>query len=569
KRPVWFLPLIVGCSLLLLSVLLLLLKGNSKGIVTIQPKSENTTNTQPIETSQPKTTSTGKSGSSSIDPMLEYYNVKSEDTGVPWIPPTIGAPYSTEMLPPGLEALLMLSPDCWTQSNAASKELAQWWKSVYPQGPDLSDLPNFNAENLSSLSVAWYPGESTGNYRKTYRLGWKEPKSLEALIPDIGQWSSQEIQSDNKKYRYWTKDHQGQSISLVTDDFTSKGNEQVRRIGIGPFELLKPLLDSQGKSGPLRRQLDALLQNTDSRADATFLAAPSFVFVDGKQMFGQHSEKVLGLMREVIDDRVQAIMIRTHFEPQLYVEYRMFGNDIQSAPRDSIELKRKLDSLAENVESQLTAQPAAAYWRAIANRFPQMLRSINKYARSGAEDGQVVFNVYLPKEAATNLAIGSWMALQGGTAAGSSKVTATPKPSTTAPKSIDEMLDAKISLRIEQESLEVVLQAIANELKESHTGGVEALPMAINGTAFQKDGITRNQQVRNFEYKDTPVREILTALCRRANPVTTVQKANEKDQKVVWLVLDDPNTPSKKKLDMSTRAWSESNQAALPKEFVE
>jgi hypothetical protein len=262
-------------------------------------------------------------------------------------------------------------------------------------------------------------------------------------------------------------------------------------------------------------------------------------------------------------------MVRTHFEPQLYVEYRMFGNDIQSAPRDAIELKRKLDSLAENVESQLTAQPAAVYWRAIANRFPQMLRSINKYARSGAEDGQVVFNVYLPKEAATNLAIGSWMALQGGTAAGPVKVATAPKPTNNAPKSIDEMLDSKISLRIEQESLEVVLQAIANELKESHTGGVEALPMAINGTAFQKDGITRNQQVRNFEYKDTPVREILTALCRRANPVTTVQKATEKDQKVVWLLLDDPNTPSKKKLDMSTRAWSESNQATLPKEFVE
>ena len=570
KRPVWFMPLIVGCSLLLLSVLLLLLKGNSKGLVTIQPKTENKAQTQPLETTQPSPSNTGKAGTGGgIDPMLEYYNVKSDDTGVPWIPPSIGAPYSTEMLPPGLEALLMISPDCWTQANSASRELADWWKSVYAQGPELSDLPNFSTDTLASVSVAWYPGESTGSYRKTYRLGWKEPKPLDVLIPDIDQWSSQEIQSDNKKYRYWTKEHQGQSIALITDDFTSKANEQVKRIAIGSFELLKPLLDSQGKSGPLRRQLDAILQNTDSRADATFLAAPSFVFVDGKQMFGQHSEKVIGLMREVIDDRVQAVMVRTHFEPQLYVEYRMFGNDIQSAPRDAIELKRKLDSLAENVESQLTAQPAAAYWRAIANRFPQMLRSINKYARSGAEDGQVVFNVYLPKEAATNLAIGSWMALQGGTAAGPVKVATAPKPTTNAPKSIDEMLDSKISLRIEQESLEVVLQAIANELKESHTGGVEALPMAINGTAFQKDGITRNQQVRNFEYKDTPVREILTALCRRANPVTTVQKATEKDQKVVWLLLDDPNTPSKKKLDMSTRAWSESNQATLPKEFVE
>jgi hypothetical protein len=196
-----------------------------------------------------------------------------------------------------------------------------------------------------------------------------------------------------------------------------------------------------------------------------------------------------------------------------------------------------------------------------------MLRSVNKYARSGAEDGQVVFNAYLPKEAASNLAIGSWMALQGLAASGPTKVATAPKPTTNATKTVEEMLDAKISLRIEQESLEVVLQAIANELKDSHTQGTETLPMAINGTAFQKDGITRNQQIRNFEYKDTSVREVLTALSRRANPVTTVQNPNEKDQKVVWLVLEDPATPSKKKIDMTTRAWSESNQAPLPKEF--
>lgn len=570
KKPVWFMPLIAICSLLLLSLLLLLLRGNSKGLVTIEPRAEKKSPTPSIATTPSSVPSSNKTGGGGPDPMLEYYNVKSEDSGVPWTPPTIGAPYSTEMLPPGLEALLVLSSECWMQTNASSKELVDWWKSVYPQGPDLSDIPSFNSDGFASLSMAWYPGESTGNYRKTYRLAWKEPKSLETLIPDIAQWQGQEVQLDGRKYQYWTRDQQGQTVALITDDFTSKSDQQVKRIAIGSFELLKPLLESQGKSGPLRRQLDALLQNTDSRADVTFLAAPSFVFVDGKQMFAEHSEKILGLMREVIDDRVQAVLVRTHFEPQLYVEYRMFGNDIQSAARDATELKRKLEAMAEQVESQLTAQPAAAYWRAIANRFPQMLRSVNKYARAGAEDGQVVFNVYLPKEATSNLAIGSWMSLVGG-GGGSlpTKVAATPKPANSAMKTVDEMLDAKISLRIEQESLEVVLQAIANELKESHNGGVEALPMAINGNAFQKDGITRNQQVRNFDFKETAVREILTALCRKANPVTTVQKASEKDQKVVWLLLDDPNSPSKKKLDMTTRAWSESNQATLPKEFVE
>jgi hypothetical protein len=567
KRPAWFLPLIVLCSLLSLMVLTLLLRGNQKGLVEIKPTADKTAQgQQPVE-NRSTLANSNKTTTGGIDPLLEYYNIKTEDTGVPWTPPTIGATLSTEMLPAGLEALLVLSPECWNQTGTTSKELSQWWRSVYPQSTDLSGYPAFGNEGLASASFAWYPGDATGSYRQVLRWVWKEPKPLETLLPQIGQWTSQEIQSDNKKYRYWTAERNGKTMALITDDFTTKADQQVKRIAVGPLELLKPLLESQGKSGPLRRQLEGILQTTDSRADLTFLAAPSFLFVDGKQLFGDHSEKMIGFMRELIDDRIQAVLVRTHFEPNLYLEYRMFGNDIQSAPRDAIELKQKLDRLAEGIESQLTAQPAAAYWRAIANRFPQMLRSLNKYSRAGAEDGQVVFNAYLPSEAATNLAIGSWMALQGPGASGPTKVASVPKPTTNTAKSVDEMLDAKITLRIEQESLEVVLQAISNELKESHTAGIETLPMAINGTSFQKDGITRNQQIRNFEYEDTPVREVLTALSRRANPVTTVQSPNEKDQKVVWLLLDDPKTPSKKKIDMTTRAWSESNQAVLPKEF--
>lgn len=566
KRPAWFLPLVVACSLLALMVLSLLLRGNQKGLVEIKPPAVKTAEDQQTGDIRNTLANSNKPTAGGIDPLLEYYNVKTDDSGVPWTPPTIGAPLSTEMLPAGIEALLVLSGECWNQTGTTSKELADWWRSLYPQSSDLSGFPALLTDGLASASFAWYPGEATGKYRQVQRWVWKEPKALETLLPQIGQWESQEIQSDNKKYRYWTSENQGKTIALITDDFTTKADQQVKRIAVGPWELLKPLLESQGKSGPLRRQLEGLLQTTDSRAEVSFLAAPSFLFVDGKDLFGEHSEKVLGVMREVIDDRIQGVLVRTHFEPNLYLEYRMIGNDLQSAPRDAVELKRKLDALAEGIESQLAAQPAAAYWRAIANRFPQMLRSVNKYSRSGAEDGQVVFNAYLPKEAASNLAIGSWMALQGLAAAGPKVVTA-PKPTTNASKTVDEMLDAKISLRIEQESLEVVLQAIANELKDSHTQGTETLPMAINGTAFQKDGITRNQQIRNFEYKDTSVREVLTALSRRANPVTTVQSPNEKDQKVVWLVLEDPATPSKKKIDMTTRAWSESNQAPLPKEF--
>jgi len=50
--------------------------------------------------------------------------------------------------------------------------------------------------------------------------------------------------------------------------------------------------------------------------------------------------------------------------------------------------------------------------------------------------------------------------------------------------------------------------------------------------------------------------------------VTTVQAPNEKDQKVVWVILDAPTTPSKRRLEFTTRAWAQANNAPLPNEFL-
>ena len=577
-------PMVIGCSILLLSLLLVVLQGNKKGVITIQkgPKpNEVANNATPVV----KTEGANKEGASAIDPMLEYFSIQSDASNVPWTPPSVGAPYSTEMLPPGLEAVLFLKQELVAGQESASSSavaLSSWWSSVYPSTKSsgtagLSEFSFVAPKAFNTVAVGWYPGASVGTYHNVFRWSRKDPGPLSSMLNDLESWKSNTLDVGSKKHRYWTKDFEGRTYAAVSDDFSSQAEDQVKRLTIGPLELLKPMFESEGKSGPLRRQLDSLLQSTDSRADVTFLAAPSFLFGDGKDWLGEHSGKVREAMREIIDDRVQALLCRVHFEPEFYVEYRTLGNDLQSATRDAVDLRKKLAEAADAVESQLTVQPAASYWRPIANRFPQMLRALHKYSRSGAEDGQVVFNAYLPKESAVNLAIGSWMALQvgsdiaqsgaGKTKTGSDKPTTTSGAPKTAPKSTDELLATKVKLRIEQESLEVVLQAIATELKESQGVDTEPIPMAINGTAFQKDGITRNQQIRNFDYSDTPVRDLLTALVRRANPVTTVQNPNEKDQKVVWLLLDDPNSPTKKKLELTTRAWAEGNNAALPKEF--
>jgi len=268
----------------------------------------------------------------------------------------------------------------------------------------------------------------------------------------------------------------------------------------------------------------------------------------------------------VIDESMQGILFAMSFEPQMYVEFRMIGSEIRDAGKFAAGLKKQLDGLPETIETGMLNTTIHPYWRVFALRFPQMLRSLNKYGRFGIEDGQVVANAYLPSEAIGNLAVASWMTLKDSGSAQSTAVATKPsvKP---ASKSMDEILEAKISIAFDQESLETALQSIATEVSESILGGSK-ISMAINGGAFKIEGVTQNQQIRNFQKSSVSLRDVLTDLVRRANPVTTVASPTEKNQKVVWVVLDDPTSVTKKKIELTTRVWSDSNSISLPKEFV-
>ncbi len=565
-RPVWVMPVMIVGSCCLLGLLAFLLRGQSRGIVTIANtpnKSSSNNPPSPSDANQPANPVVQPV----IDPMAEKYDVRPDDGKLPWAPPTAGTPYSLDLLPMGVEAMVFMSPRSW-QHHGPVAPLVAWWESVQPE----SQQPWWQgiaipSEGVEHITVAWYPGAEPSTSRYVVRIAVQDAKKLSDWI-SIEEWSAKPMTANAAGSRgsVWIRKGDSAPNAMVCDGLGGTADSMTRTMTWGPAELLETLSETNGAASPLRRQLEMLRQASDASADLTLLVAPSFLYGDGKEILGADSPRILGLLRNVVDDKVQAFMLRTHWDPYWYVEWRSLGNDLQAASRNAASIKLMIESLSDQLEAALVTQPADPYWRAIANRFPQMLRALSRYTRTSAEDGQVVANAYLPPEAISNLAIGSWMAAQRDWTMVASAPT-NPKPPASG-KTIEQWLDSPISLRIEQDSLENVLQAIATEVKDSSGSPAEPLPMAINGTAFQKDGITRNQQIRNFEFSDTPVREVLTSLARRANPVTTVQSPNEKDQKIVWVVLDDPATASKKKLELTTRAWAESNNATLPKEFV-
>jgi hypothetical protein len=558
-------PALIAGSFILLLGMMLVLRNNAPSIVTIENSNKPKDNTAPKTPAPNKELATANAPAA--DPMSERFEIRSDDGKVPWAPPTVGTPCNVDLLPMGIETLVYISPRAW-QHQGPIGPMIGWWDSLAPE-PRAKWWPEIAgpSESFEQVTVAWYPGKEASTARYAVRFAFKEPKKVTDII-NTSEWSPKAFTggSEGTRGSLWIRKDGGNLDAMLCDDMSASPSAMTKYVTFGPSDLLETILATKETPFVMRRQLDMLRQASDSSSDLTLLVAPSFLYGDGKETLGPESPKILSLLSHLVDDKVQAFMLRAQWDKDWYLEWRSLGNDLQAAMGNAANVKTQIETASNQLETALVTQPADPYWRAIANRFPQMLRTLGKWMRTGAEDGQVVVNAYLPQEAVSNLVIGSWMAAQRDWNSVVSAPTAT-KP-TVPTKSIEQWLETPITLRIEQDSLENVLQSIATELKEASNSQSDPLPMAINGTAFQKDGITRNQQVRNFEYTNTPVRQVLTALARRANPVTTVQAPNEKDQKVVWIVLDDPATPSKRKLDFTTRAWTDTNKATLPTEFL-
>ncbi len=574
KKPVWLLPAMIGGSCLIFAAIIAVLVRNGTKEIVAGPQTvviNNPTST-PNVTTGPQTANGNTEQNPQrqpIESVSEYFAVELDDGQMLWAPPQAGSPYSLEMLPAGVEAMVFVSGNLWhRRGNAAG--ISKWWLDMQPELTKLlSTIPLGSDDRISSIAIALLPSKKPGVPQAVFRFSYSQPVSIDSVTQRLTGFSMQlfDPKKDNRR-GLWSNEATSNPTAALMDGMQTDGSAMIKRVVVGPQELIATLPELNGAPAPVRRQLETLLKTTDSRSDLTLLFAPSFLFGDGRELLAS-SPKLQTTLRESIDETMQAVTFTTTIEPRWYMELRMLGSETRDAGKFSAALKSTMTEIPEGFEKGLTSGSVVhPYWRALGLRYPQMMRALNRYGRFGLEDGQVVTNVYLPTDAMNNIAIASWMALQNPVANAGAAVASTPKPATKPQtKSIDEILESKITIGFEQESLEAALQLIAGEVTDSVLEGA-SVTMNINGTAFQKEGITRNQSIRSFKHEGDTLRNILMDLVRRANPVTTVQSPTEQNQKVVWLILDDPDKPGQKKIELTTRTWAVGNKATLPREFV-
>lgn len=559
RKPKWVIPALGVGSIALLGGLIAILLQSGGGPVS-RPEPDVKIVEVPANSGAAPSSKPAESNAASSDPLAEFFNVVADDGASLWAPPHAGVPYSLDMLPPGPETLVFFSKAAW-MGEGAFQAIQPWVLEALPAWKQLvGSVPFAKDQRISQVAMGLYPSLGSGSFEFAFRFSLESPSTIESLIEGLPGFAPNPSASDSKQ-GFWSSGE----WAIAVDELSIDKTQSTRRLTVAPKKLMDALVEIGGRSVPLRRQMDMLLQSSDSRSDLFVLAAPSFLLGDGRGLFSQ-SPRFQPIAKSLWGDDVQAVSFACSVSPRFYGEWRAAISDTTMLGRRAAEWKQALEKSPDYLEQQWITSPPPAYWRAIALRMPQMVRALVRSSRFGLEEGQIISNVYLPPESLENLTVGVWMSLQEGGEVQTATV-AQPKPPA-MPSSAEDLMERPMSISFEQESLEMGLAAIATEFNDSVLKGAQPLAFTINGAAFQKEGITQNQQVRGFSQSSAPLRKVLTDLVRRANPVTTVQSATEKDQKVVWVLLDDPSSSGGKRVELTTRTWAEANGATLPKEFL-
>lgn len=558
-KPKWVLPALGLGSVALLGGLITILLQSSGGPAP-RPEPEVKIVEVPSNSGATSVSKPSESNSKSNDPLDEFFTVVQDDGASLWAPPHAGTPYSLDMLPPGPETLVFFSKAVWT-GTGPFESIQPWVLEMLPAWKQSIDsIPFAKDQRISQVAMGLYPSGGMDTFDLAIRFHLESPMTMESLLESLPGFVPNPSASDSKQ-GLWSNG----AWSIAIDELSIDKSQPTNKLTVAPKRLMETLIEIGGRSVPLRRQMDMLLRSSDSRFDLFVMAAPSFLLGEGRSLFNQ-SPRFQPLAKSLWGDDVQAVSFACSVSNRLYGEWRVAISDTTLLGRRAAELKQAFEKSPDYLEQQLISSPPPAYWRAIAMRMPQMVRALVNNSRFGLEEGQIVSNAYLPPESLGNLTIGVWMSLQEGGEV-QNAVVSQPKPPA-KPSSAEDLLDRPISIAFDQESLEMGLAAIATEFNDSVLKGTQPLVFTINGGAFQKEGITQNQQVRAFNQSSVPLRKILTDLVRRANPVTTVQSPTEKDQKVVWVMVEDPNSSAGKRIELTTRTWAESNGVTLPKEFL-
>ncbi len=555
-------PLVIGGLgiLLLLMVIVALVRSNQPATVVesrprpqlrIPPPEFNRPTASTDTTTKPPTTAAGGYELVDSDKLL-------------WVPPyaSTTTPPPLSLLPPGPGGIVSIRLSRLATTTAGSMLV----KTLTPELPSLIEQvtarTKVSLEKIERCTVALHPGAG-GKPIVTLAIVLVQPEPLAALQQSWGVSPAMTPEGE----KIFAGDDVGADAYYVLP-----GDEEttVRAFAVGPLEQIQQVASVTGGPIPLTPNLASLWKSASETSDLTALFTPNFLLADARSLLESSAPSLREPLRDMWIPSVNVVMLTAAIDDsdsgsRIYLESRMAPSGGVNPPTLMNSIRQSVGGLPKWGDDFIVGAVPDPSWRLLANRLPMMLKFTGDQIRYGLDADSVVLNAYMPANGFSQLTLASLLAMNTPSGGGGGTMSAAPT-ATTEKLTVDQMLDREMSISFDQESLEFAIAAVVQEFGRSLPPGNETPPMRIIGGDLQKMGITQNQQIRNVNKQNIPLRTVLSDLMFAANPDKTATSTHDPKQALIWVVAEDPQAGGKRSILVTTREAA-NGKYELPKEF--
>lgn len=550
-------PLILGgmCVAVLMLLIGLIVSGSGEGDIEPQAKQR-----RPLPKVIPPVVNGDSDQTSETTEVVESETIGYElvqDGQLLFVPPygtdTTSIPLS--LLPPGPAVIVScrlgdfvdhpLGENLLTGVSTGADRLVE-------QAVTRSKMP---VESIDRLIITMFPGES-GWPEVALAVHLAEPIQESELIETLAV--EQARTRENKQIYIGDQDDSDAYYWNATE-----GEETVSVYAIGTVPRISEVAGLDGSDIPLPRTSQALWADTSVDSDLVVLFTPNFLFADGREMLKAAAPEFIAPLKRFMQPDINACLFTLYFntDETVFLETRYAPSGGISEPALMRKVSDSIESLPEWANQFILDTTQDPSWKLLAIRMPQMMQYLSSKTRVGISDNAVVANTYLPQAAFPQLAFAGLLAMNTSTTGVAIEITPEAEMLT-----IDQMLDRKMSVSFDQESLEFALEAISNAFQEGLPAGNQMPTAVIVGGDLELMGITQNQQVRDFSKTDKALRDVLTALVVQANPDKSATGPDDPKQSLIWVVID--SEEGGKEIRITTRQAAERESYQVPPEFV-
>jgi len=558
-------PLVAGIALgaaVLLILIGLIVLNNMGGGPSPRPQPGDVAEQSPEADVTPVRTDEGtaRSVNGSDRPVTESagssFATVADDGQTPWLPPTSGTPVVLKYVPPGSQLYLIARPADVLASSEGARSLEALGPSFAAARAAWESAAGCAMSDVRQLILTLHPA-GIDFPRPAVVVQLLQPMDKTALLQRWGNPSVATLGSAE-----YLNAANGWSYFLPADG-------DGRTFVMGPEAQIREVIEFQSAPPPLQLAMNKLLAVSDDQRHLTVLFSPNEVvgnlFRDGRQWSLCEPRKIREPLDFFLGDNIEAGLFSLHFDRYAYAELLMVGRAGQARDTLARELRGRLQEMPDRVERYVVGLNPHPYWKMVAMRYPQMIRYLYGKTRIGTEGDVAVINAALPLETVHNLVFASEMALQSSSGADPGMVVSG-QPAA-GPADVPDLLNRRFSIRFAQDSLEFAVRNIEVEVADTFPNLPFSFGIRILGADLERGGITRNQQIRDFDQQDKTLAEILTAMMLKANPKVAAGP-QDPEQQLVWLVGADPEAPTRKIVLITTRDAATQRNDPLPAVFL-